>query len=212
MEKHSDSTLAHSYSQYFNFRKDWILTSICIIIIFVSLPLIWLKRFLSKKIDKRIPRSNIIPMSIESTSNQTFRTKSSHSTSPITATQPIHTIGEFLKDRRIFPEETTPALKLSFNNRKHNKNLISLTGILILFALIFSFFSLVIATRLGWISILNITIYMYFGLCFVPIILPTMYFTQKPQHLIVVLKDFNVIWNICYTNVYTNIFFVYKLG
>ena len=85
----NDSTLAHSYSQYFNFRKDWILTTICITIIFVSLPLIWLKRFLSKKIDKRIPRSNIVPTSIESTSNQTFGTKSSHGTSPITAIEPI---------------------------------------------------------------------------------------------------------------------------
>ena len=191
LKRRNDSTLAHS--MYFNFRKDWILTTICIIIIFVSLPLIWLKRFLSKKIDKRIPRSNIVPTSIESTSNQIFRTKLSHSTSPITAIEPIQTIEEFFKDSRIFPEGTTPALNLSFNNRKHNKNLISLTGILIIFVLIFTFFSLVIASRLGWISILNITMYMYFSLCFVPIILPTMYFTQKPQHLIVVLKDFNVI-------------------
>ena len=132
-------------------------------------------------------------MSIESTSNQTFRTKSSHNTSPINAIQPRQTFEEFFNESGIFPEETTPALKLSFNNRKHNKNLISLTGIFILFGLIFSFFCIVIASRLGWISILNIPIYMNFSLCFVPIILPTMYFTQKPQHLIVVLKDFNVI-------------------
>ena len=183
----------HSYIEQFNFRKDWILTTICIIIMFLSLPVIWLKRFVSKKMVKKIPRSNIIPMSIENTSNQILGTKSSHSTSPISAIEPIQTIAEFFKDSRILPEGTTPALNLSFNNRKHNKNLISLTGILILFALIFTFFSLVIASRLGWISILNITIYMYFSLCFVPIILPTMYFTQKPQHFIVVLKDFNVI-------------------
>ena len=146
-------------------------------------------------------------MSIENTSNQILGTKSSHSTSPISAIEPIQTIAEFFKDSRILPEGTTPALNLSFNNRKHNKNLISLTGILILFALIFTFFSLVLASRLGWISILNITIYMYFSLCFVPIILPTMYFTQKPQHFIVVLKDFNVIW-INYIQIYIQIFFL----
>ena len=195
---------------YFNFRKDWILTTICIIIIFVSLPLMWLKKFLSKKIEKRIPRSNIVPMSIQSTSNQTFGTKSSHSTSPITAIEPKQTIEEFFKDSRILNEGTTPPLNLSFNNRKHNKNLISLTGILILFVLIFTAFSLALASRLGWTSILNITIYMYFSMCFVPIILPTMYFTQKPQHLIVVLKDFNVIW-INHIKTYLQIFFVIHL-
>ena len=141
---------------------------------FVSLPVIWLKRFVSKKMTKKIPRSNIIPMS---NSNQIFGTKSSHSTSTMIAIQPIQTIGEI-----------TPALNFSYNTAKHNKNLISLTGMLILFALIFSFFSLVIASRLGWISILNLTIYMYFSLCFAPILLPTIYFTRKPQHLIVVLK------------------------
>ena len=160
----------------------------------VSLPLIWLKKFLSKRIDKRIPRSNIIkPMSIENTSYQTFSTKSSHNMSGIIAIQPIQTIDEYFKESRILPEEAMPALKFSFNNRKHNKNLISLTGILILFVLIFSFFSLVIASRLGWISILNVPMYMYFSLCFVPIILPTMYFTYKPQNLILVMKEFNII-------------------
>ena len=150
---------------------------------FVSLPVIWLKKFASKKMARTIPRSNIIlPMSIENNSNQIFGTKPSHSTSTMIAIQPIQIIGE-----------TTPALKFSYNTTKHNKNLISLTGILILFVLIFSVFSLVIASRFGWISIRNLGIYMYFCLCFVPIILPTSYFTRNPQHLIVVLKDFNVI-------------------
>ena len=172
----------HSYIEQFNFRKDWLLTIICIIIMFVGLPVIWIKRFVSKKMVKNIPRSNIIPMSLENNFNQIFGTKSSHSTSKMIVIQPIQTIGE-----------TMPALKFSYNTTKHNKNLISLTGIFILFALIFSFFSLVIASRFGWISIHNLGIYMYFCLCFVPIVLPTIYFTRKPQHLIVVLKDFDVI-------------------
>ena len=161
---------------------------------FVSLPLIWLKKFISKKKDKRIPRSNIIiPMSIENTADQPFGTKSHHSISGIIAIQPIQTIEEFLKDKKILPEETTPALKLSFNNTKHNKNLISLAGILILLVLFIVIIFLVITTRLGWISILNVQILFFFGKCFISIILPIMYFTYKPQNLILVLKDFNII-------------------
>ena len=161
---------------------------------FVSLPLIWMKKIISKKKDKRIPRSNIIiPMSIENTGNQPFVTKSHHSTSGIIAIQPIQTIGELLKDKKIFPQETTPAIKPSFNNRKHNKNLISLTGILILLVFFTVIIFFVIATRLGWISILNVQLFFFFCKCYISIIFPIMYFTYKPQNLILVLKEFNII-------------------
>ena len=160
----------------------------------VSLPLIWLKKFLSKRIDKRIPRSNIItPMSIENSSDQTFGTKSSHSPSRIIAMQPVQTIEEYFRDIRILPEGPMPALKFSFNNRKHNKNLISLSGVLTLLVLFLVTFFLVIASRLGWINVLNVQMFLFFCQCFVPIILPTMYFTYKPQNLILVMKEFNII-------------------
>ena len=164
------------------------------IIVFVSLPLIWLKKFISNKIDKRIPKSNIIlPMSIGNTVHQTYGTKSYHSTSGIIAIQQIQTSDEYFKDSTISPEGTIPALKFSFNNRKHNRNLISLSGVLILLVLFFVIFFFLIASRLGWISILNVQMFLFFSECFVPIILPTMYFTYKPQNLIVVLKEFNII-------------------
>ena len=185
----------YTYTWYLIFRKDWILFTICMIIVFVSLPLIWLKKFISNKIDKRIPRSNIIlPMSIENTVHQTFRTKSYHSTSGIIAIQQIQTSDEYFKDSTISPEGTIPALKFSFNNRKHNRNLISLSGVLILLVLFLVIFFFLIASRLGWISILNVQMFLFFSECFVPIILPTMYFTYKPQNLILVLKEFNIIW------------------
>ena len=128
-------------------------------------------------------------MSSENTGNQPLGTKSHHITSGIIAVQPIHTIGEFLKDKKVFPEETTPAIKPSFNNRKHNKNLISLTGVLILLVLTIVIFFLAIGTRLGWISILNVQIIFFFCKCFVSIILPIVYFTYKPQNLILVLHS-----------------------
>ena len=132
-------------------------------------------------------------MSIKNTADQPFGTKPHLSTSRIIAIQPIQTIGEFLKDKEIFPEDPKPAFKLPFNNRKHNKNLISLTGILILLVFFTVVIFCVIATRLGWISILNVQMFLFFSECFVPIILPTMYFTYKPQNLILVLKEFDII-------------------
>ena len=132
-------------------------------------------------------------MTIENTSDQPFGTKSHHNTSGINTIQPIQTIGEFVKDKEIFPEDTKPASKLSFNNRKHNKNLISLTGILILLVLFIVIIFLAIGTRLGWISIINVQIVFFFCKCFVSIILPIVHFTYKPQNLILVLKDFNII-------------------
>ena len=153
-----------------------------------------MKKIISKKKDKRIPRSNIIiPMSIENTGNQPFVTKSHHSTSGIITIQPIQTLGEFLEDEKTLPEDTKPASKLSFNNRKHNKNLISLTGILILLVFFTVIIFFVIATRLGWISILNVQLFFFFCKCYISIIFPIMYFTYKPQNLILVLKDFDII-------------------
>ena len=123
-------------------------------------------------------------MSIENTVHQT--TKSYHSTSGIIAIQQIQT-------STISPEGTIPALKFSFNNRKHNKNLLSLSGVLTLLVLFSVTIFLVVASRLGWISILNVQMFMFFCKCYVPIILPTMYFIYKPKNLILVLKDFDII-------------------
>ena len=161
----------------------------------VSLSLIWLKKFLSRRIDQRIPRSNIVkPISIENTSDQTFATKSSHSPSRIVAMQPVQTIEEYFRDTRILPEGPILTSKFLFNNRKHNKNLISISGVLILLVLFLVIFFLVIASRLGWINVLNVQMFLFFCKCFVPIILPTMYFTYKPQNLILVIKEFNIMW------------------
>ena len=78
---------------------------------------------------------------------------------------------------------------MCFNTSKSNKNLINFAGVLliILIFIILGYFPL--ASRLGWITLRQVNIYTFIPLCSIPVLLPTMYFMYKPQHLINVLND-----------------------
>ena len=80
---------------------------------------------------------------------------------------------------------------VQFNNRKNNKNLISFTGVLVLFGITAAaIIPTSISAQYGLISAEFIVMYFYILSCCLPVGLPTMYFMFEPKHLICVLKHF----------------------
>ena len=84
-----------------------------------------------------------------------------------------------------------PLPKVPFNNKKNNKNLISLTGVLVLFGIISAaIIPTIVSAQYGLISAEFIVMYLYILSCCLPVGLPTMYFMFEPKHFISVLKHF----------------------
>ena len=84
---------------------------------------------------------------------------------------------------------------VQFNNRKYNKNLISFTGVLVLFGIIVALFiPTIVSAQYGSISAEFIVMYFYILSCCLPVGLPTMYFMFEPKHFICVLKHFYCLW------------------
>ena len=76
------------------------------------------------------------------------------------------TIGEFMNDTQHLDEEAHPKNQhqpavMLFNTSKHNKNLISFTGVLILSFIFIIQTILPLGSRLGWITQKNAGLYLY---------------------------------------------------
>ena len=99
-----------------------------------------------------------------------------------------------LETQETMPNE--PQCFPSFNNSKHNKNIININGIFIV-GLLYSFMwgGLAIFFRSGVITISQGHLYFFTFFCCVPILLPAIYFVRNPKHLISVLQDHNLMPN-----------------
>jgi hypothetical protein len=149
------------------------------------------KKYDHTKIIRRVPRSKITPAPDKNTTEEAIEIKSVHSTPNMNDVESIGrmNIEEFL-------EEQIPPIKkvqLSFNVTKNNKNLISFAGISILVVFFLVFSGIVSLFRFGWITANQIQFYVYVQQCCLPVILSTVYFIRKPNHLVVVLKDLNIL-------------------
>ena len=84
-----------------------------------------------------------------------------------------------------------PLSMIQLNNKKNNKNLISFTGVLVLFGItVAAVIPTSISAQYGLISAEFIVMYFYILSCCLPVGLPTMYFMFEPKHFICVLKHF----------------------
>ena len=83
-----------------------------------------------------------------------------------------------------------PLQMVQFNNRKNNKNLISFTGVLVLFGItVAAIIPTSVSAQYGIISAEFIVMYLYILSCCLPIGLPTMYFMFQPKHFFRALKQ-----------------------
>ena len=79
--------------------------------------------------------------------------------------------------------------RIQFNNKKNNKNLISFTGVLVLFGIVVALIlPAFVSGQYGLISAEFTVIYLYIMSCCLPVGLPTMYFMFEPKHFIFVLE------------------------
>ena len=151
-----------------------------------------MKKYDHTKIIKRIPRSRITPAPDKNTTEEAIEIKSIHRTPNFNDVDSIGrmNIEEFLE------EKIPPIIKIqsSYNVTKNNKNLISFSGISILVAFFLFMTGIIAFSRSGWTTALHqIQFYVYVQQCCLPVILPTVYFIQKPNHLVVVMKDLNLL-------------------
>ena len=89
--------------------------------------------------------------------------------------------------------QPTRNLTLPLNVSKYNENLISFSGIFILGAFFILMSGITVGSRHGWINLNQSIYYWYINFCCLPVILPTIYFGRKPNHLVVVMKDLNLL-------------------
>ena len=89
-----------------------------------------------------------------------------------------------------------PSLLFKPNNSKHNKNIISFAGLFIIGVSFYIGFGFNILVRQGWITELQTELHgsmdLFIHCCYLPVVLPTIYFMRNPKHLISVLQDHNL--------------------
>ena len=81
----------------------------------------------------------------------------------------------------------------AFNIGKYNENLISFPGLSFLVTYFLVMAGIAVGSRYGWISLAHVQLYWYIGSCCLPVMLPTIYFMQNPNHLIIVMRDLNLL-------------------
>ena len=170
----------------------------------IGLPMIGIKKFISKKQLSIVPKSNIITLPNKTSQKQyeeSIQMETFHAKSRIIQVQSINVIDvddmesqsatsknkKKANDPTITSQQSPPIML--YNTSKRNKNLINFTGMLLIgvMFIIIGYFPL--ASRLEWISQRDGNTYIFVPICCIPVILPTIYFMFNPKHLIRVLTD-----------------------
>ena len=184
----------YSHLIYNYFRKDNIIFVSCICITITGSLLIIIKKYISRQIIQRIPKSNILPQPTND-QEQSSQMVTLHSTPRIIQVEHINEYeydsGDWWKEANATTILCSPVL---FNNTKHNKNIFGLYGVFVISLSISITLGLGISSRFGWVTVSQAAIYIYFYFCLFSVLLPTIYFMRNPKHLISVLQDHNFPW------------------
>ena len=177
------------------------------------------KKIVSKKKIRVVPKSNIIPIPpiTPTQPEELIEMETFHNNSRIIQVQPINVIDVNETENQSVTSIDENSIQINdsinnskdghnsqniinppdpvmcFNTSKSNKNLINFTGMLLISVTIIILVYFPAVSRLGWITLNELNLYIYICHCFFPVILPTLYFMYKPKHLIKVLKDLNLV-------------------
>ena len=156
--------------------------------ILTSLPIVFWKKYINTKITREIPRSRITHAPNRNTLDQAI------GMIPIDDIESIEMMDftEFLQERIPDNPQVQQMTTIAFNTSKYNKNLISFSGISILIVLLVVMGVFAVGSR-SWIGHIQAQTYVYINFCCLPIVLPTIYFIQEPNHLVVAMKDLNLL-------------------
>ena len=105
----------------------------------------------------------------------------------------IDSIGVMNIEQFLQKATANPFQVQKFNIVKSNENLISFPGISFLVTYFLVMAGVAVGSRYGWISLVQVQLYWYIGSCCLPVILPTIYFMRNPNHLIIVMRDLNLL-------------------
>ena len=163
--------------------------------ILISLPIVFWKKYINKKIPSKIPRSRITQVPNRNTSDLAIGMKPIDKMPKLNDVESIEMMNfaEFLQETIPYKPQVQPITTFAFNTSKYNRNLISFSGISILIILLVVMGVFAGVSRYFWISLFQAQIYWYINFCCLPVILPTIYFMRKPNHLVVAMKDLNLL-------------------
>ena len=160
------------------------------------MPIVFVKKYINTNIIGRIPKSRITPAPNRNTSEQAIQLPFMNSIHGPPSMNDVESMGrinmeEFFQE--IVSGQPTRTFTLPFNVSKYNENLISFSGIFILGAFLLLMSGIAAGSRFGWISLNQSNYFWYINVCCLPVILPTIYFGRKPNNLVVVMKDLNLL-------------------
>ena len=170
---------------------------ICLGIISISVPIVFVKKYINTKIIGRIPKSRITPAPARNTPEQAIEMESIHTepnTNDVVSIGRINIEDFFQEIVSVQPQvQLKPTFTLPYNVSRYNENLINFSGIFIVGAFLLLLSGIAVGSRFGWISLNYSIYYWYINFCCLPVILPTIYFVRKPNQLVVVLKDLTLL-------------------
>ena len=159
-----------------------------------------MKKYINTNIIGRIPKSRITPAPNRNTYEQAIEMNSIHvlpRTNDVESTRRINMeefFQEIVSGQASQPQvQPTRTFTGPFNVSKYNENLISFSGIFILGAFLLLLSGIAFVSRFDWISLNQSNYFWYINFCCLPVILPTVYFGRKPNLLVVVMKDLNLL-------------------
>ena len=158
---------------------------ICLVIISISVPIVFVKKYIHTKIIGRIPKSSITPAPARNTPEQAIEMESIGRINIEVFFQEIVSVQPQVQPK--------PTFTLPYNVSRYNENLINFSGIFIVGTFLLLLSGIAVGSRFGWISLNYSIYYWYINFCCLPVILPTIYFVRKPNQLVVVLKDLNLL-------------------
>ena len=163
--------------------------------ILISLPIFIWKKYINTKITREIPKSRITHAPNRNIPDQAIGMKPIDKMQKMNDVESIEMMNfaEFLQERIPDKPQVQPITTIAFNTTKYNKNLISFSGISILIVLLVVMGVFAAGSRSSWISHIQGQTYVYINFCCLPVVLPTIYFIQKPNHLVVAMKDLNLL-------------------
>lgn len=162
--------------------------------ILISLPIFFWKKYINRKITREIPKSRITHTPNRNTPDKAIGMNPTDKIPEMNDVVSIEMMNfaEFLQERIPDKPQIRPITTFAFNTTKYNKNLISFSGISILIVLLVLLGVFAVGSRSSWISHNQGITYVYINFCCLPVVLPTIYFIKKPNHLIVAMKDLDL--------------------
>ena len=143
--------------------------------------MVFMKKFNDIKTICRIPKHRITPTLAKNPPEQSIEMNV------------IKSIGGMNINQVVQETIANPFQFHALNTTKYNENLISFAGSSFLGTYLIAMTAILIGSRYGFLSLVTTNLCLYIGVCCLPVIYPTIYFTRNPNHFIIVMRDLDIL-------------------